>query len=366
MDTPAGIPTASPTWVPPSTPNGGDVLATTLYSFGPGDSNYVPDYLTVGPDGEVCFTWLVATGVSSAQYGGVDDYGLGCVTATGSVDIWDAPASWTNASMGPLTSGGGYLWALEAHGSSPSFPYVGQWTTDGQLVAEYPLPGGFAYGITWSDGDLWISGETAGSTPAYIGEMTPAGALTTYTLPDPTEPVVSLVAADGDVWFIQSREQYVGMVSPSGRITDFPIPGAVDNGGNLPNQNLAVAADGSVWVAMSDEPAVGFVSVAPGGTMTEYPLSSAGSACAGGTTDSGAGVAIGADGDVWTPMRATSALCRLAPSGTITGFSVSGTDWLGPADIISGPGGLLWLGLDGSLASFDPSTTPAVVTTPAG
>jgi virginiamycin B lyase len=356
---PTSTPQATPTSTPNGTPNGGGVLAGTFHRL---PSEYAEDevnYLTVGPDGAVWFTW--------SQYLPQMYCGLGSMTAAGDTEIWGAPAAWGDCSSGPLVSGGGYLWAVATHGS-PGFPYIDQWTTAGQLLADYPIPGLPPGGITWSDGEIWFTGPGSPGSGWGIDRMTTAGAVTSFTLPNQSAAPASLVAADGDVWFSVSGGTYVGRVTPSGQITDLPIAGATASG-ILPQANLAVASDGSIWMSSLAQPNVGFVHIATDGTVTSHPLQSAGaSACA--VSSNGAGgpsdIAIDAAGDVWgaTPW---SDVCELVPSGTISAFSVevSGAfQYL--QDMISGPDDLLWCAAQGGLLTFDPSTAPAVTTTSTG
>jgi virginiamycin B lyase len=368
---PMGAPADTLTAPPSSTPSGSNVLAATLYLLTQVSGDVNIQYLTVGPDGEPCFTWEspVPASVQTSPPSYTELWGLGCISAQGAVQMWNDP---DQGEMTDVTAGGGYLWVIEIHGSGA---WASQWTTAGQHVADFPLPAGPVWATTWSDGDLWFSGETEyAPSQQYIGFMTPTGTVSTFTLADQTSYPYAMASADGDVWFIPRSQTYVGKVSPSGQVTEYPIPGATAYTGSHLFPNTVVAApDGSVWVEVVDEPAVGFaVHITSDGTVTEYPPGpSAPTACASTGVNAG-GMALGSDGAIWAVVSNSatanpgSEICRLSASGTETAFALSGVSWLVPGWMVSGPDDLLWLGLGGSLVSFDPRTAPAVVTTPPG
>src|SRR4029077_18674606 len=68
---------------------------------------------------------------------------------------------------------------------------------------------------------------TQSGSPA-IGRITPAGQVTTFTLPDDfTQPNQITAGPDVNVWFTESiypTGEKVGRITPTGQVTEFPIP----------------------------------------------------------------------------------------------------------------------------------------------
>jgi virginiamycin B lyase len=122
--------------------------------------------------------------------------------------------------------GNAYLWFTETQA-------VGRLATDGTIV-EYPLPAGHIGGqaiAVGADGNAWFADTyTQGSQHAgEIVRITPAGAMTPYTVPpNPkcSSEYVGLdnlsLGPDSALWFYDAAGGQVGRITTSGAVTTFP------------------------------------------------------------------------------------------------------------------------------------------------
>ncbi|MGD9696785.1 MAG: hypothetical protein AB7V42_14135 [Thermoleophilia bacterium] len=119
---------------------------------------------------------------------------------------------------------------------------------------------------------------------------------------------------------------------------------------------IAVGADGNVWFTGKD--AVGRVT--PAGTVTVFTA---------GVTPGGdpTGIAPGPDGNMWFTEYSGDRVGRITPDGVVTEFAVPALS--GPFDIVAGPDGNLWFTLaeadaigritpGGTVTTFEAGITP--------
>jgi streptogramin lyase len=276
--------------------------------------------VTAGPDGNIWFT----------------DGNIGRITPGGTITEYPLPYP-SDQPKAIATGPDGNLWFTD-------FPAVSRITPSGQIT-EYPLPRGVEpIGITAGpDGDLWFT-ERAGDK---IGRITPSGQITEYSLPKSgSEPSMITAGPDGNLWF--TEHEAIGRITPAGQVSEFSLPSTATPSG------ITAGPNGSVWFTESTTNAkiaetapwaanAGKVDrIAPGGQITEYPVSGDGTPT--GITDGQAG---GQLGDLWfidsnKNARGTPAggsIDSVSPRGRISSVAALGGS---PSWITSGSEGNLW------------------------
>jgi streptogramin lyase len=163
--------------------------------------------IAAGPDGNLWFT----------EPGGAK---VGRITPAGAITEFAMPGMQQgkgeasegaagNAGYALITTGpDGNLWYVD-----PALPFIGRITPDG-AVTRFLLPAGVANidalarpsgatGITKGpDGNLWFLTTcqcASGAPPAYLGKITPAGAITLITFPM-AHPIALTAGPDGNLW----------------------------------------------------------------------------------------------------------------------------------------------------------------------
>lgn len=237
------------------------------------------------------------------------------------------------------------------------------------------------------NGDLWFTDNGAKG----VGYITPSGAIHEFSAPAGDAPLQIVAGSDGNIWFYSSStSQTIVKMTPGGVFTGYPMPtlGEIDD-------NMVLGPDGDIWFSDMGTTSIG--KIAPGGTITEYPLTpgalptnitvgpdgnlwfSDNSGAIGRITTNGSvqefssglqtgadpdAITPGPDGNVWfTDQDGTQrAIGRVTPVGQITEFTTGLSDDL-PLDITAGADGNLWV----PQASMDPMTPSAVAQiTPSG
>jgi hypothetical protein len=134
---------------------------------------------------------------------------------------------------------------------------IGRITTSG-AVTMFPLPSGDVFwaedanGVsqitTGPDGNLWFtaSNNNGVSSTAYVGQITPAGSMTLFTVPADNADAVAITAGpDGNLWFtMDDSNNDLGQITTSGSITLFPG----DGNGNAAYGGIT-SWDGELWLA---------------------------------------------------------------------------------------------------------------------
>jgi hypothetical protein len=140
------------------------------------------------------------------------------------------------ATLGP----DGNIWVAVA--STANGPSIARVAADG-TVSEFPVKG--AQQVSWlttgHDGNLWFIDSSK------VGKMTPAGAVTEFTVPAPSDgSAIDLSNAqltpgsDGNLWFIGLGG--ISRITPTGDVKTYPTKGATITG-------LGTGADGNLWLS---------------------------------------------------------------------------------------------------------------------
>jgi streptogramin lyase len=289
-----------------------------------------------------------------------------------------------------ITAGSGPNAALWFSDFSPPTGGIGRITTSGgiteftQGLAAHVLVSGITLG---PDGNVWFaSGNSDISPTPAVGFITPAGAITTFLLPNTASKLGGIATgSDGNLWFTDFGRHMIGRISPSTHvITEF--------GGLGPNSSLGgitLGPDGNMWFVDSSLPGLGQITMA--GAVTEFSLPPGNlpeAVVAGpdgnlwftnlgtlGCTDCGPGVppgigrfnpktaavtqfntstsfgpdeiTLGPDGNFWftslgAANKATGAIGRITPQGAITEYQTGLNAGSVPAGIATGPDGNIW------------------------
>ncbi|MDH4216744.1 MAG: hypothetical protein OEV23_07640, partial [Gallionella sp.] len=226
-----------------------------------------------------------------------------------------------------------------------------------QTFTEFAVPsGGVPFGIaSGPDGNLWFSDMQTNS----IRKMTPAGVVTSYTIPTTTTnntedcgygscPQTIVSGPNGNMWFVEGNGNKIAKITTAGVITEY-----ANTAGGWP-QDLAVGPDGNIWFtdqgitgggdpAFNANGAIGKLDIATG-IITKYPLLTA-------NTQANF-ITLGPDGAMWftqsngidtAPASGSNLVARITMAGVITEFPNTGG-----AFITTGSDGNLWLTAPGT------------------
>jgi streptogramin lyase len=253
------------------------------------------------------------------------------------------PSTITEFPLPPLSFGGSLGATAITRGPDGNVwftdPVAGEvgFITPGGQVTEFASPFGGAGTITLGpDGNLWFATGSLRNFPA-IARITPAGQITTFTLPNEFGTVGALTAGpDGNVWFTETTYptgEKVGRITPAGQITEFAItvpPGVSGRAGDIttgPDGNIYFSHDGILAM------------ITPSGAIRDHVADNVPLA-----------ITTGPDGNIWAsgPQFDTQTgavlgdiIERITPSGVVTTFQV-GTTSSSPSSISAGPDGNLW------------------------
>lgn len=206
----------------------------------------------------------------------------------------------------------------------------------GAAISEFPLPTASSApdGITAGpDGNLWAVEAAADR----VVRITPAGAITEFSLPAGREPL-DVVAAGGLMWFTERSGDRVGQLNPGAggdaavqaSLTEFAVPGV----GSRPTQ-ITAGPDGNLWFSETGSDQIGRLT--PAGIITEFAVPGAGSAPT--------GIVSGPDGALWFTQAGSAEVGRITTAGVVTNeFAVPSLEF--PAtrlgSITQGPDGAMW------------------------
>jgi streptogramin lyase len=267
-------------------PTRGDIAGITVAT--PSLSKPVaPRLLAAGPDGKVWFSDETAL-----------PHSVGFFTPAGAVSSFRVPCDGCDGTgnnnlayiEGMTVTADGNLWFLYTRvDGSGSFVdgglnnYVGRMTPAGSFT-QFPVPTKyafrrFAYSVnghstitSGPDGNLWFT-EPYGNR---IGKITPAGALSEYSLPCTrvipafpenlitSRPTGITAGPDGNLWFMESECDRIGRLTPSGVLAEFPLAS-----GSTP-VSIVTGSDGNLWFLEYGMNKIGRIT--PAGTITEYAL----------------------------------------------------------------------------------------------
>ena len=233
--------------------------AVTLYNAAGGSE---PFDIAAGPDGNLWFTEI--TGEQ-----------IGRITTSGTIATYSVTAS--DLPYGIALGPDGNLW-FAATGPTPG---MGRITTAG-VLSFFPFAGSSFYGVgAGPDGNIWFCDDGNNA----IGNITPSGTYTEYTIPTSGASPSHLVAGpDGNVWFTETLGNKIGKITTGGTITEYTVPTASSQ-----PSFITVGADGNLW--FSEDTANKIAKITTAGAITEYPIPTASSGPA--------GIAAGANGTIW-------------------------------------------------------------------
>ena len=241
---------------------------------------------------------------------------VGKMTQTGAVTEFTLPNGHFASAMAAGASG--TVWFTE-FGSG----FIGKITTGGTLT-EFPLPANsFTEGIAKGpDGNMWFTDGGNNS----VGKITPTGTVTEFTAPQKSGHPFDITAGpDGDLWFTDDTFGLVGKVTTGGAITEFTGPGdephAITTG---PDGKLYASSDKGIWqittagvikeftttdtvwsyILLGPDKQLWMTTPAFGALIEFNPKTSHFSSAiqpdiVNGQPGQVAGLAVGADGDVW-------------------------------------------------------------------
>lgn len=223
---------------------------------------------------------------------------------------------------------------------------IGRVTPFGAFT-EFPTPGGseaFLRDITAGpDGAMWFtdSGSCVNDDCDYlvnghVGRITLRGEVTRYVVPSALGDPWNITAGpDGNLWFTEIGDYFnrlnpanvanIGRITPAGAITEFSVPTPASG----PN-GITVGPDGALWFTENVGNKIGRITI--DGSITEFPIP---------TPDAAAiGIAAGTDGNLWFTEQLGQRIGRITPSGEITEFPLPAGG--NPVRITSGPDRALW------------------------
>lgn len=193
-----------------------------------------PGSITTGPDSNLWFT---------------GDHRIGRMTLAGEVTLFTPPTP--DSSPDSITQGpDGNLWFVEIAAGK-----IGRITPEG-AITEFPAsPSGPSQPVAITagpDGNLWfIDG-------AVIGRMTPAGAVTRFSNPNPSSFSYGITAGpDGNLWFAVNNRSTIGRITPAGvYLAELAIPTAA-----AAPQKIISSPDGLLWFTESNTNKIGVISL---------------------------------------------------------------------------------------------------------
>ena len=134
-----------------------------------------------------------------------------------------------------------------------------------------------------------------------------------------------------------------GTASAAATITEYELP-LKDQG----PVEVVSGPDGNIWTTLSGS-ANAVMKTSPLGVSNEVL----------GFTKPTAGIAVGADGNLWVTEPAANLIARVTPAGVIKEFSLAELEGTKPTGIVAGPDGNLWFteeGGTGAIARINPTT----------
>jgi streptogramin lyase len=264
------------------------------------DLGEVPQYLTLGPDGNM---WVALEGSDIAR-----------VAPDGTVKTFTVPE--INTPKGITTGPDANLWVTQINGVVRFSPADPENTGTKFEILLIGAPQAITAG---PDGNLWTASQD------NLFRITPAGVSTPFPITGMGARGIT-VGADGRLYVADFTGQRIVGVTTDGDPTFHPTGGGPQDVARGPAPGLPVA-----YTNPSDE--VGFVNAA--GDVQKVDV----------TGTDPTGLTLGDDGANWIANFPTSTLTRLAPDRTVTtltGFSANS----GPRRIATGTGGTLWVGLE--------------------
>lgn len=288
-----------------------------------------PRRIVAGPDGAVWFT---------------ENGHLGRITPAGQITEYPLPSGATPSGLAVGPDGNLWFTVVDTQAAG----WIGRLNPRGGAVTEFALPdGGAPTGpiATGPDGHVWFIAAVPGGQTGAIGNITPSGHITTFSLKIPQPPTDLAAGPDGNLWFtgLQSGQGAIGSISPSGVVTWFPLPHPLLSEPNFTVPNLLRSApslitagpDGNLWFTVGSGATWFIGRITPKGVASEFALGN----------DQPTGLTAGPDGNLWFVSDAAISggdhqIGRVSPLGVVAWFAVPSGVSLD--DIALGSDGSLW------------------------
>jgi virginiamycin B lyase len=265
--------------------------------------------LTIGPmatsrEGNLWFAEVGHPGVPA----------LGKVTFSGAKSAVVLPASDAGGTINAVsTDTAGNVW-YTLSGATSGQSKVGKVASDG-TVSEFPLPGSKESGgaaAIGPDGNLWVA-VSGGSAGASLAKVSADGSIVEFPVAGASSLTWLASGTDGNVWFVDGQK--IGKITPAGVVTEFPVPAPTDGSGvDLTDAQLASGSDGDMWFIGLG----GLSHISPTGTVKT--ITTAGTQIT--------SLSHGSDGNLWisflppigSPLATTpgALVARVSTAGQIT------------------------------------------------
>lgn len=224
-----------------------DIATGRLFEYPvPGGRFRLPRTLTLGPDGNMWFTYDLIGAV-------------GRVTYDGEFTEFAIPLS--GRTVGITTGPDGAVWFADNGGNA-----VGRISVSGELT-QFLVGSHTPRGIVSGRGDdLWFT-DSEIPFDNSIGRISTSGEVTLFPLPTPSSFPDNITPDDeGNFWFTETTGMKIGRVTPTGEITEFDIPTQV----SAPI-GITTGVDAAMWFTEAAADKIGRVSTS--GTFSEFPVS---------------------------------------------------------------------------------------------
>jgi virginiamycin B lyase len=221
----------------------------------------------------------------------------------------------------------GNIWYAE-RGLSGSGGGIGEITPAGVVTTftQGILSAGVTGITAGPDGNVWFTSLADNK----VGKITPGGVVTTYQLPTANSgPEGIATGPNGNLWFTENSRDYIGEVTPTGQFTEFAIPPPTS--GQIAPSEITAGPGQSLWFTEEDQNQIGVITTS--GSVSEHPGIAEGSSFEFGAMD----LTDGPDGDLWF-TEPVAMIGQMTASGSLTPFSLGdGADY-----IAAGSDGALW------------------------
>jgi streptogramin lyase len=171
-----------------------------------------------------------------------------------------------------------------------------------------------------------------------LGPAVSAQTITEFPLPEGAEPRKIVAAAEGYLWFLDSRSATIGRITTTGDIARLSIEGPFQG---VP-WDIASGPDGNLWITEMDDGQSAIVRISPSGALTRWLVD---------IPNTPVDITAGLDGNLWISLASGrngegAAIGRSTTAGEITVFQVDGWESVPfgsiPAGIAAGPDGNVW------------------------
>lgn len=275
-----------------------------IQEFALPDTKANPQYITLGPDGNIWFT---------EQMGNK----IGKISPSGVITEYPLPP---NSNPCGITAGpDGNVWFTE-----PPVGRIARMNSSGayneyQISDISALPCEIARG---PDAGLWFTEPNAGK----IGTITQTRGTLEYPVAAKAGLQGIAPGPDGNVWFAEAYANKIGKITPQGTITEY-----ARSNGSLPSE-LTTGPDGNLWFTAGGGSQAWIGRITPNGQITEYTNS---------TVAGPAGIVPGPDGNLWFANYNSGAISSITMGGFINqGYTLpSGSQ---PSALAAGVDGNIW------------------------